>query len=92
VQNARRTCLLEPQGLDGHRPESAHIPELARDENSQGTKKRDLSKFVEEAVNRRLLQFTVQSIWERKAQADPDEVQRIVDEAVFEVRAERRAQ
>ena len=59
---------------------------------SQGMKKGDLSKFVEEAVNRRLLQFTVQNIWERNAQADPDEVQRIVDEAVSEVRAERRAQ
>jgi hypothetical protein len=27
----------------------------------------------------------------RKADADPDEIQRIVDEAVVEVRAERRA-
>ena len=59
---------------------------------SQGMKKGDLSKFVEEAVNRRVLQCTVQDIWERNANADPDEVQRIVDEAVSEVRAERRAQ
>ena len=58
---------------------------------SQGMKKGDLSKFVEEAVNRRVLQCTVQDIWERNANADPDEVQRIVDEAVSEVRAERRA-
>lgn len=58
---------------------------------TQGMKKGDLSKFVEDAVNRRLLQCTIQDIWERNADADPDEVQRIVDEAVSEVRAERRA-
>jgi hypothetical protein len=58
---------------------------------AQGMKKGDLSKFVEDAVNRRVLQCTVQDIWERNADAEPDEVQRIVDEAVNEVRAERRA-
>lgn len=58
---------------------------------SQGMKKGDLSKFVEDAVNRRVLQCTVQEIWERNAAADPEDVQRIVDEAVREVRAERRA-
>jgi hypothetical protein len=57
---------------------------------SQGMKKGDLSKFVEDAVNRRVLQCTVKDIWERNADADPDEVQRVVDEAVSEVRAERR--
>lgn len=55
-----------------------------------GMKKGDLSKFVEDAVNRRLLQCTVQDIRARNADADPDEIQRIVDEAVSEVRAERR--
>ena len=58
---------------------------------TQGMKKGDLSKFVEDAVNRRVLQCTVQDIRERNADADPDEIQRIVDEAVSEVRAERRA-
>ena len=58
---------------------------------TQGMKKGDLSKFVEDAVNRRLLQCTIQDIWERNADADADEVQRIVDDAVSEVRAERRA-
>ena len=58
---------------------------------TQGMKKGDLSKFVEDAVNRRVLQCTIQDIWERNADADPDEVQRIVDEAISEVRAERRA-
>jgi hypothetical protein len=57
---------------------------------SQGMKKGDLSKFVEDAVNRRVLQCTVQDIWQRNAATDPDEIQRIVDEAVSEVRAERR--
>jgi hypothetical protein len=58
---------------------------------AQGAKKGDLSKFIEEAVRRRVLQCTIQDIWDRNADADPDEVQRIVDEAVSEVRAERRA-
>jgi len=58
---------------------------------SQGMKKGDLSKFIEEAVRWRLLQRTIQDIWARNADADPDEIQRIVDEAVSEVRAERRA-
>ena len=57
---------------------------------SLGMKKGDLSKFVEDAVNRRVLQCTVQDIRARNADADPDEIQRIVDEAVSEVRAERR--
>ena len=37
-----------------------------------------------------MLQCTIQDIWERNAGADPDEVQRIVEEAVAEVRTERR--
>jgi len=45
----------------------------------------------EQAVRRRVLQRTIQDIWERNVDADPDEVQRMVDEAVAEVRAERRA-
>jgi hypothetical protein len=57
---------------------------------SQGMKKGDLSKFVEDAVNRRVLQCTVQDIWQRNAETDPDEIQHIVDEAVSEVRSERR--
>jgi Ribbon-helix-helix domain len=58
---------------------------------SQGMKKGDLSKFIEEAVRWRVLQRTIQDIWERNSDADPDEVQRLVDEAVSEVRGERRA-
>jgi hypothetical protein len=57
---------------------------------SQGMKKGDLSKFIEDAVRRRVFQCTVQDIRARNAGTDPDEIQRIVDEAVSEVRAERR--
>lgn len=58
---------------------------------SQGAKKGDLAKFIEDAVRRRILQLTIQDIRERNAGADPAEIQRIVDEAVSEVRTERYA-
>ena len=58
---------------------------------SQGMKKGDLAKFIEDAVRRRILQLTIQDIRERNAGTDPDEIQRIVDETVSEVRAERYA-
>jgi len=58
---------------------------------AQGMKKGDLSKFIEEAVRWRIFHRTVQDIKARNADADPDEVQRIVDAARSEVRAERRA-
>ena len=58
---------------------------------AHGMKKGDLSRFIEEAVRQRVLQCTIQDIRARNADADPDEIQRIVDEAVSEVRAERRA-
>jgi len=38
-----------------------------------------------------VLQCTIQDIRARNADADPEEIQRIVDKAVSEVRAERRA-
>jgi len=57
---------------------------------SQGMKKGDLSKFVEDAVRRRVLQCTIEDIRQCNADSDPDDIQRIVEEAVSEVRAERR--
>lgn len=57
---------------------------------AQGAKKGDLSKFIEEAVRWRVFHRTVQDIRARNADADPDEIQRIVDEAVQEVRADKR--
>ena len=59
---------------------------------SQGMKKGDLAKFIEDAVRRRILQLTIGDIRQRNAGTDPDEIQRIVDEAVSEVRAERARQ
>jgi Ribbon-helix-helix domain len=58
---------------------------------AQGAKKGDLSKFIEEAVRWRVFHRTVQSIKERNTDADPEELQRIIDEAVSEVRADRPA-
>jgi Ribbon-helix-helix domain len=58
---------------------------------ARGMKKGDLSKFIEEAVRWRVFHRTIQDIKARNADADPDELQRMVDDAVREVRAERRA-
>jgi Holliday junction resolvase len=58
---------------------------------AQGAKKGDLSKFIEEAVRWRVFNLTVQDIRERNADIDPEELQRIIDETVSEVRAERYA-
>jgi Ribbon-helix-helix domain len=55
---------------------------------AQGAKKGDLSKFIEEAVRWHVFHRTVQDIRERNADTDPDELQRQIDEAVAEVRAE----
>ena len=57
---------------------------------ARGAKKGDLSKFIEDAVRRRVLQCTVQDIRARNVDADPDDIQSIVDEAVSDVRASRR--
>jgi hypothetical protein len=56
-----------------------------------GGKKGDLSRFIEEAVRWRVLHRTVQDIRKRNADTDPDELQRIIDETVSEVRTERQA-
>jgi len=58
---------------------------------ARGMKKGDLSKFIEDAVRWRMFHRTVQEIKARNAGADPDEIQRVMDEAVREVRAERRS-
>ncbi|MGA7695815.1 MAG: ribbon-helix-helix domain-containing protein [Candidatus Sulfotelmatobacter sp.] len=58
---------------------------------AQGAKKGDLSKFIEEAVRWRVFSLIVQDIRERNADMDPDELQRVIDETVNEVRAERYA-
>lgn len=57
---------------------------------AQGMKKGGLSKFIEDAVRSRVFHRTVQDIKAGNAGADPRAIQRIVDDAVGEVRAERR--
>lgn len=56
---------------------------------SQGMKKGDLSKFIEEAVRWRVFSRTVQDIKARNSGVDPNDIQALVDAAVSEVRAER---
>ena len=58
---------------------------------SQGMKKSHLSKFVEDAVRWHMLHRTIEDIRASNADTAPDEIQRIVDEAISEVREERRA-
>ncbi len=56
---------------------------------ARGMKKGDLSKFIEEAVRWRVFHRSVQDIKTRNADADPGELQALIDDAVREVRAER---
>ena len=58
---------------------------------AQGMKKGDLSKFIEEAVRWHVFHRTVQDIKARNAGAGAEELQTLIDDAVQEVRAERRA-
>ena len=53
---------------------------------SRGGKKGDLSRFVEEAVNREVLREIVRDIQARNADADPVELERLIDEEVKAVR------
>jgi ribbon-helix-helix protein len=55
-----------------------------------GGRKGDLSKFVEEAVKARIFQLRVAQIKAANANVPGDELQAAVDEAIREVRAERR--
>jgi hypothetical protein len=48
----------------------------------------ELSKFVEEAVQRQLLRVMVDDIQRRNAQVDKGKLQADIDRAVSEVRAE----
>ena len=59
--------------------------------SSQGMKKGELSKFIEQAVRAHVFHRTVQDIKARNAETDPDELQSLIDSTVREVRAERRA-
>jgi hypothetical protein len=52
-------------------------------------KKGHLSKFAEEAPRRGIFGLTVQEIKARNASANPEELQRLIDAAVRQVRGER---
>jgi hypothetical protein len=54
---------------------------------SQGMKKGDLSKFIEEAVRWRIFHQTVRAARASFADVSPDELQKMIDESVEEVRA-----
>ena len=56
---------------------------------AQGMKKGDISKFIEEAVRWRIFQQTVSEAREAFADVPPDKLQRMIDQAVEEVRAKR---
>ena len=58
---------------------------------SQGMKKGDLSKFIEQAVRAQLFHRAVQDIKARNADADPAELQVLIDRTVRAVRRKRRA-
>ena len=57
---------------------------------SQGMKKGDLSKFIEQAVRAHVFHRSVQDLKSRNAATGPDELQTLIDDSVKEVRAERR--
>jgi hypothetical protein len=54
-----------------------------------GLKKGDLSKFVDNAVRRQVFALIVKEIKERHADADPEELEKLIDEAMEQTRARR---
>ncbi len=54
---------------------------------SQGMKKGDLSKFIEEAVRWRIFHQTVREAHEAFAGVPPDKLQKMIDDAVEDARA-----
>jgi hypothetical protein len=56
---------------------------------AQGMKKGDISKFIEEAVRWRIFHQTVGEARDAFADVPPDELQKMIDEAVDDVRAKR---
>ena len=54
-----------------------------------GGKKGDLSRFVDEAVRRRVLELTVSRVKERNARHDQQELLALIDEEVDAARAGR---
>jgi hypothetical protein len=57
---------------------------------AQGMRKGDLSKFIEEAIRWRIFHQTVHNVRTAFADVPPDELQKMIDDTVEEVRAARR--
>jgi hypothetical protein len=53
---------------------------------TRGGRKGDLSRFVEEAVNREILRETVRDVQARNADAAPEEIEALVEEELGAVR------
>jgi hypothetical protein len=56
---------------------------------AQGMKKGDISKFIEEAVRWRIFHDTVQQARAAFAEVPPDELQKMIGEAIEDARAKR---
>ena len=55
----------------------------------RGGRNGNLSKFVEDAVNRTVLRQMSQDIWDRNADLTPEEAEKLADEELAEVRRAR---
>lgn len=53
---------------------------------TRGARKGDLSRFVEEAVNREVLRETMQDIHARNADAPAEQIERLVEDELREIR------
>ncbi len=53
---------------------------------SRGAKKGDLSRYVEQAVNRSIFEDTVEEVRERNLRYDPDTMMNDIEETIREVR------
>jgi hypothetical protein len=53
---------------------------------TRGGRKGDLSRFVEEAVNREVMRETISEIQARNRDLDADEVEKLIDEEVGDAR------
>jgi len=53
---------------------------------NRGGRKGDLSRFVEEAVNREVLRETMRDVQARNADTDPAEIERLIDEEMGALR------
>ncbi|MGE4059657.1 MAG: ribbon-helix-helix domain-containing protein [Sphingomonadales bacterium] len=77
---------MEPESITGNGYRPAYAARQPRRQEG------DLSRFVEEAVNREVLREIVRDIQARNANADPEEVERLVDEELNEMRHSLQAQ